>query len=121
MRIRRFSHLFIGILFLLFAIVQFNDPDPWAWILIYCFISIISILSALGKHSKWAAYLVLLVSMIWMVFLFPGLWQWITQEPFDALFGGMDPSRIHLEESREFLGLFIGVISVMYIIFQNQK
>jgi len=121
MKIKRLSHFLNGILFFLFAIVQFNDPDPWAWILIYGLISGISIISSFGKYLKWSAYTVLIVSLIWMIFLFPGLWQWITQEPFDALFGSMDPSRMHIEESREFLGLFMGVLSVLFIVYQNRK
>ncbi|MBT8218522.1 MAG: transmembrane 220 family protein, partial [Bacteroidia bacterium] len=29
------SRIIIGILFILFALVQYNDPDPWLWIAAY--------------------------------------------------------------------------------------
>ena len=121
MKMKRPSHLIIGVLFLFFAIVQYDDPDPLAWILIYGAISAISLLSAFGIFNKWVAYLVLSVSMIWMTFLFPGFWHWLRYEPFDALFGSMDPNKMHLEESREFLGLLLGAIGLVVATIQNRK
>ena len=113
--------LLIGLIFLVFALVQYNDPDPWLWILMYGAIALIAILSALGFYSRWMVYLVLVVSMIWMVALFPGLWKWLRYEPVDALFYGMSPDKMYIEESREFLGLLMGTAGLLFIMKQNSR
>ena len=38
-----------GILFIFGAIVQYNDPDPFLWICIYCIASAVSFASAFNK------------------------------------------------------------------------
>ena len=112
--------LVIGLLFLSFAIVQYNDPDPWEWIAMYGVISLTGFFSAFGIYNRWFAYFLLVVSLIWMIFLFPGLWQWIMYEPVDALIYDMSPEKMYIEDSREFLGLLMGLIAVFLIVKQNR-
>ena len=108
-------------MFITFAALQYNDPDPWAWIFMYMAFGLIAIFSASGRHNKWFTLAIALVSISWMVVLFPGLWQWITEEPADALLYGMSPDKMYIEESREFLGLFMGLGGLYYVFHQNRK
>jgi len=111
--------LLIGLIFLIFALVQYNDPDPWSWIIMYGAISLIAIFSAFGFYSRWVVYLALAVSLIWMVILFPGFWKWLRYEPVDALLYGMSPDKMYIEESREFLGLLMGAAGLLFIMKRN--
>ena len=113
--------MILGVMFIIFAALQYNDPDPWLWIAIYMAVGLIAIFSAMGKYQKWLTLAVGLVSIIWMIILFPGLWQWITEEPADALLYGMSPDKMYIEESREFIGLLMGLGGLYYIFRQNQK
>ena len=40
------------LIFLSFAALQYNDPDPYAWIAIYGAIALISFISVLGKLHR---------------------------------------------------------------------
>ena len=108
------------LIFLYFIIVQYNDPDPVAWILIYSVIGLLCISSAFGFYRRWIAYAVLVLAGIWMLTLLPSLWQWLRYEPADALLYGMSPDKMYIEESREFLGLLLGVSGVFFIIGVNR-
>ena len=121
MNFKKVLTLIIGLIFLLFATLQYNDPDPWAWIFIYGLIALLSLLSAFGIYSKWIAYIVLAISLFWMILLLPGLWQWLRYEPLDALLYGMSPDKMYIEESREFLGLLMGAAGVYFVIKQNAR
>ena len=121
MNINKAVSILVGVLFLLFAIVQYNDPDPWEWILIYGAIAFFSLLSAAGIYRKRLAYLLLVITGIWMMALIPGLWQWLRYEPMDALLYGMSPDKIYIEESREFLGLLMGAAGVFSIMRLNRR
>ena len=113
---KKIISIIVGTLFLIFAFVQINDPDPLIWILMYTVIGGICILSAFGYYQKWLTITVLMLAIIWMITLFPGFWQWIRYEPFSDLVGKMDPGSKYIEESREFLGLLLGVLGLSYII-----
>ena len=110
-----------GLIFLLFAFVQYNDPDPIGWILIYSIIGFLCISSALGFYRRWIAYAILTLAGIWMLTLLPSLWQWLRYEPADALIYGMSPDKMYIEESREFLGLLLGVSGIFFIIGVNRN
>ena len=48
---KRFNQLFVFI-FILFAVVQYNDPDPYLWVPIYLFPAVLCFLAAREKFYK---------------------------------------------------------------------
>ena len=48
---KRFNQLFVFI-FILFAVVQYNDPDPYLWIPIYLFPAVLCFLATREKFYK---------------------------------------------------------------------
>ena len=120
MNLNKILSIVFGLVFLLFASVQYNDPDPIGWILIYSVIGLLCISSAFGFYRRWIAYAVLVLAGIWMLTLLPSLWQWLRYEPADALLYGMSPDKMYIEESREFIGLLLGVSGVFFIIGVNR-
>jgi len=78
-------------------------------------------LAAFGKVYASIIYVIGLICVGWMVFLFPGMMQWIREEPADALLYGMSPDKMYIEESREFLGLFMVVAALGLVVWQHRR
>jgi hypothetical protein len=86
------------------AIVQYNDPDPLAWILVYLGAGIATVLALLGSPRWEVAALVGAGSILWGLSIAPRV---IGQVPFMSMFGAFEMKNIGIEESREMYGLFI--------------
>ncbi len=93
----------VMLLAILFSIVvQFNDPDPFAWIAIYGLAAGASALGLLGR-GHWACPAVVgLVAAVWAARIAPGV---LSQVPFLAMFGAFEMENAGIEESREMYGL----------------
>ena len=109
-------YFFISGLFLLFAIVQWNDPDPLIWMIFYGVMSLIYILLALGK--KFAFYLsvlMLTVSVVYMGFILPEIIKWI-KDGMPSIVQSMKATIPSIEYTREFLGLLLCLIACIWVI-----
>ncbi|MCB0376014.1 MAG: transmembrane 220 family protein [Sinomicrobium sp.] len=99
-------HIIVTILFLLFAAVQYNDPDGWKWILIYLFVAGIVGFGTVGRRDKTVILAAIGISGIWMLTLIPDFIHWI-QMGMPTIVGHMKAEAPHIELTREFLGLVI--------------
>ena len=103
-------------LFFLFAVVQWNDPDPLIWMIFYGVMSLIYILLALGK--KFAFYLsvlMLTVSVVYMGFILPEIIKWI-KDGMPSIVQSMKATIPTIEYTREFLGLLLCIIACVWVI-----
>ena len=103
-------------LFFLFAVVQWNDPDPLIWMIFYGAMSLIYILLALGK--KFAFYLsvlMLTVSVVYMGFILPEIIKWI-KDGMPSIVQSMKATIPTIEYTREFLGLLLCLIACIWVI-----
>jgi hypothetical protein len=118
-------NLILAVMFLLFAFVQINDPDPVTWILIYGVMVVVCILAAFRYYSK--AYriglVVLLVSFsAYALVLLPGIKEWLAQDDQSVLFDDIAKMQHpFIEESREFLGLLICVMVLIMQLIRSRK
>jgi len=92
-------------LFLTSAIIQYNDPDPLMWIVIYTLAAIVSIFFALGRISYLIPLLSGVLALVGSYFLFPAKF-----EGFEIGAGDIK----NIEEGREAWG-FIILAVVMFI------
>ena len=77
---RIFTYI-LGIIFILFSIVQFNDPDAVIWIIIYLIPAIISFLFTHRKISRLALLILSSAYLIGAIFIFPpSISDWIYAE-----------------------------------------
>ena len=97
---------FISFVFLLFAGLQYNDPDWYLWIPVYLIISVLIFLSVKQKLPKLLLNSILLLLIVWFVFLIPDLIHWL-QGGMPNIAGTMKASNTELELMREFLGILI--------------
>ena len=111
MPIRVFA-IIMALVFIAFAVVQYNDPDPHIWIPIYLFPAILSGLMWWVKDDR--PLMLLSVLLVAALFYFVGaIYQWPEHWEGVALKNGM--KTINIEEGRESLGL--GVVFITLFIY----
>lgn len=110
----------LGILFLLFAYFQINDPDPWLWVLMYAFVAVICFLAGFGRYSKLVTIGGIIVTVIWTASLLPEFISWI-QMGAPTITESMKAEAPHIEFTREFLGLFLCMIVLSFQLLQEKK
>lgn len=111
-------NLLLAVLFLLFAFVQINDPDPVLWIFIYGLMAVACILAAFGQYYPRIISVLLILYLAYSFFYIPGVIEWLGSEDKSMLFDDLAKMQYpYIEEAREFLGLFICmIVLVMHLL-----
>lgn len=110
----------LTILFLLFAVAQWNDPDPGLWIAIYGGIALISGYAILGKYNKIVIYLALAICVLGLGVYFPNLINWVKMGT-PNIAESMKAEKDYIEFVREFFGLLIALMVMIFHFFQMRK
>jgi len=117
-------NLVLAAMFLLFAFVQINDPDPVIWILIYGAMAVVCIFAAFGRHYPMVTSALLIVFLAYSFFYISGVVEWLNSEDKSMLFDDIAKMQYpYIEESREFLGLFIcmAVLVMHLLVWQSRR
>lgn len=93
-----------ALLFALAVIVNLNDPDPLAWVLIYGAAAWTSFLAVLGRPSRALASAVAAVALLWAATIVPRV---VGKVPVGDMFGAWEMQNAGIEESREMYGLLL--------------
>ncbi|WP_235297715.1 transmembrane 220 family protein [Portibacter marinus] len=122
---RKIGCSIVGLLFLLFAYFQWNDPDGLKWIFYYLIVSLLSFATAFKKNKELYIYITIVATFIWMTFLLPGTIAWI-RDGMPTIVESMKASSPYIELVREFLGLLIALITLLSLLlveikFHNKK
>lgn len=112
---KKFSLLLLTAIFLIFAYLQLNDPDPIHWTLGYLAIAVSCGLAAFGRFPRWWLWGVTAVFGAWMLMASPGVIHWV-QQGFPDIAGAMKASTPVIEESREFFGLVIAFATMLALV-----
>ena len=116
MAMKIFNFIFIFI-FIVFAGLQYNDPDPYVWMPIYLYAALLCWLSIKGKFypkAYWAGFVVYGSYAVYKMFDENGLIDWIRKHHAENIAGTMKAETPWVEETREFFGLVI-VMTVLLI------
>ncbi|MBC5994286.1 transmembrane 220 family protein [Pontibacter sp. SD6] len=90
--------IFFGLAFLSFVAVQYNDPDPTVWMVIYGAAAILCFLAAFNKVPHAILWIAVILCVAGGIYMWP--------EKYEGLsVGGGDIKNI--EEAREALGLLM--------------
>ena len=111
----------IDLIFLLFALVQFNDPDPLIWVLIYGLVAVVAVLTHFVRVPKILIQSLILAMVVFALFHIGHFYDWLLGNDKSDLFGGMIPHRPYLEGTREFLGLLLAVGTLWYLLKNQSK
>lgn len=109
-------NIFFCIIFIIFAGLQYNDPDPYIWMPIYLYGSLFCGLAAAKKFHPKAYLLGTFVFLIYAAYLFfdkTGVLDWAVEHHGENIAGTMKASQPWIEETREFFGLFIEIAVLM--------
>ena len=108
-------HYSLAVLFLAFTSVQFNDPDPILWIIIYGAMVAVCILAALNKYYPKVMMVQGGLYLIYCTLLWSGVSQWFASDEKEMLFDDIAKMQYpYIEESREFLGLAICLVVIAF-------
>ena len=116
-------NILFSILFLIFAALQYNDPDPYIWIPIYLYGAICCWQAAKNKFYPRAYLFGILVLTAYALYLFftnDGVLDWIQKHHGENIATSMKAETPWIEDTREFFGLLI-VIAVILINFFYAK
>jgi hypothetical protein len=120
---KKFNTIF-GFIFVLFALLQYNDPDPYLWIPIYGFAALVCILNARGKYDFFthaAAIVFCLGFSLKLLFVKEGVIDWYSRHNAENLVQSMKATKPWIENAREFGGLLIIMVVVIINIFLHKK
>ncbi|WP_245539627.1 transmembrane 220 family protein [Pontibacter roseus] len=93
-----------GICFIVFASLQYNDPDPALWIATYLAAAVISFLVVFARVGRVLLLIACIAYAIGAVYFWPERWEGIA-------IGGGDIRNI--EEARESLGLALCSLAML--------
>ena len=107
----------MGMLLVFAAVVQYNDPDPYAWLVLYLAAAGVSF-AAVWFPDLWKIPAVVAVgAFIWAATLVPT----VTQTSFPDLFQSWEMMSREMEEGREFLGLLSVASWTTYLVHRGRK
>jgi hypothetical protein len=103
--------------FLFSAIVQYNDPDPIVWMLIYGLACVACALAIAGRLNWTFPAAIGLAALAWALTLAPNV---IGKVSFGELFAAFEMKDERIEVAREFGGLLI-IVFWMTALVLNQR
>lgn len=116
----KYLSIFFALMFMAFAALQVNDPDPVLWILIYGVMAVVSVMAIFEYYNRWLMTGLAGLFIVYMIILYPGVAEWFRQEDKSVLFDDvMKMEYPYIEESREFLGLLICQIVLAVYLFRS--
>ena len=111
-----FNIIFVFI-FIVFAALQYNDPDPYIWMPIYLLGAYLCYQAIYKKYNR-LLYIIGLVAYVgYAVYLFfdkQGVLDWAGEHHAENIAQSMKATKPWIEETREFGGLLI-LITVLLI------
>ena len=113
-------NLVLAALFVLFAAVQLNDPDPLGWTAFYAFVAGVCAFAAFGKTNRYVLWAGIAVCLIWMATLLPEFINWIKMGA-PNIATTMKAETPYVEFTREFLGLGIGLTALSWQLWRVRK
>jgi hypothetical protein len=106
----RTANLLLGAMLIVFALLQYNDPDPLWWGAVYLVAAAFPLL-ALGREAPLSRLPVLRVAAGISVALFLLGFAWLAPT--------IGADWIHVEEAREGLGYLICAVSVVFALYAS--
>ena len=118
----KFVSFLLAVMFMIFAFLQLNDPDPVLWILIYGVMSVICILGMFEFYPRKILIALAVLYSLYSVYYWPGIREWLARDHKEQLFDNLAKmEHPFIEESREFLGLLICAVVLCFFIWRSYR
>ena len=113
------------VLFLIFAGLQYNDPDPYIWIPIYLYGAILCWLAFRNQYYPKAYVAGIIIFAGYALYFFfteNGVLDWIQKHNAENIAASMKASTPWIEDTREFFGLVILIVVLLVnLIYAKRK
>lgn len=103
-------NIFFIVVFIVFAALQYNDPDPYVWMPIYLYAAFICYLAVKGIYNRLLYIIGFVVYGLYAAYLFfdpSGVLSWMNNHHSENIAQTMQALKPWIEETREFFGLVI--------------
>ncbi len=120
----RIFNLTWSILFVLFAALQLNDPDPWVWIPLYLMAAGLCFYRYSEKAKprlEQTAILIYGIYALFLIFTKDGVMDWFQDHEAENLVQSMKATKPWIENTREFGGLGIMVVVLAFNLVKDRK
>lgn len=107
-------NIILFVIFALFAVVQLNDPDPIHWFLLYGLVAAVSLTANYIKIPKGIIWILFTAFMVYAAFHFNYFVDWLRIDSKEEIFGEMVYEKPYLEGTREFLGLIMAALGLLF-------
>ena len=110
MLLQKILGVFFGVIFLSFAVFQYDDPDALLWITIYLIAAALSVAAGFGKVSNIILAVACIVFAVGVIYWWPEQFEGVGDSMRDAETGAL---LTNVEEGRESLGLAICSVAML--------
>ena len=120
-RKRKWIQAILGLVFLSFAFLQLNDPDPVRWFLVYFLVAGLCFTNLFVRVDKRLLQIFLVVLIAYAAYHLSFFWDWLHTGSKGEIFGEMVYEKPYLEGTREFLGLLLAAGAITYLLYAYRK
>ncbi|HRH68323.1 MAG: transmembrane 220 family protein [Flavobacteriales bacterium] len=118
--LKRIINILLALVFIAFAVVNLNDPDPLPWVMAYGSVALLFALAVFGRADRRVSGWLCVALTAWMLTMLPGIIDWLDSD-MPSIVEEMKASTPHVEVVREFLGLMIAVWALIFLTFSTPK
>jgi len=114
LKIKIISFIFL-LVFALFAYLQINDPDPLLWFTVYAIVAVLSGMRVFEVYDKRLFLVTFVLLTLMSLFYFASFLEYLSLPDKNEIVGEMVYKKSYIEETREFLGLWIAAAALFYL------
>ena len=117
-------NLIFCVLFILFAGLQYNDPDPYIWIPLYLFAAVLCWLAFRRKYYPRLYLAGIIVYTLYAAYLFfskDGMLDWMREHQAENIAQEMKATKPWIEATREVMGLVIMIVVLCINYFYSRR
>ena len=117
-------NLIFCVLFILFAALQYNDPDPYIWIPLYLFAAVLCWLAFRRKYYPRLYLAGIIVYTLYATYLFfsnDGMLDWMREHQAENIAQEMKATKPWIEATREVMGLVIMIVVLCINYFYSRR
>jgi Transmembrane family 220, helix len=124
--VKKIFNGFMILFFLASAILQYNDPDPYIWMPIYLAGAWLSYQAIVNRYNSWWYLACTVIFAAYAGFLFfntDGVLSWFREHDTDNLVQTMKAKKPWIEQTREFGGLAILLLTMLinWTVFRKKR
>lgn len=117
---KKFFNIIIAVVFVVFAIVQWNDPDPWLWMFLYVYVAVSIMLFEFTDKSSYWLLAGIIFCVLLSVYYVPDIVLWI-KDGMPSIATSMKAESKYIELVREFFGTILALVTFSFYYFIERR